>query len=85
MTAHSPVELSSSLFFKMTFSTATILTPFSLLLTVIGAVVLDDNKIYGKIDVPISFILDLRSENYKRIPNINKENIKFNSKGHIII
>ena len=39
-------------------------------------ILLDDNKIYGKIDVPTNFILDLRSENYKIIPSIKKENIK---------
>ena len=47
-------------------------------------ILLDDNKIYGKIDVPISFILDLRSENYKRIPNINKGNIKIMQGDNII-
>ena len=59
MTAHSPVELSSSLFFKITFSTATILTPFNWLLTVIGAVVLDANKIfckYNSTELPLMII-----------------------------
>ena len=34
-----------------------------------------DNKIYGKTDIPGSFILDLRTENYKRINNVDKAKI----------
>ena len=42
-------------------------------------ILLNKNEIYGKTDMPGSFILDLRNENKKRIENLVKENINIKS------
>ena len=39
-------------------------------------ILLTDNIIYGKIDIPGSFILDIRTKNYKRIKNLDTSTIK---------
>ena len=39
-------------------------------------ILVSDNKIYGKMDIPGSFILDIRTENYKRIKNLDTSKIK---------
>ena len=42
-------------------------------------IVLNDFKIYGKVDIPGYFILDLRTKNYKRVQDINKRKVKINN------
>jgi hypothetical protein len=43
-----------------------------------SSILLNTNEIYGKTDMPGSFILDLRNKNYKRIENIDITNITIN-------
>ena len=44
-------------------------------------ILLNDYKIYGKIDIPGNFILDIRTENYKRIKNLDTSKIKIVMEG----
>ena len=47
-----------------------------------SSVLLNTNEIYGKTDMPGSFILDLRNSNYKRIDNIQQEKISIHAKNN---
>ena len=44
-----------------------------------SSILLNKNEIYGKIDMPGNFILDLRNENKKRMENLEKEKISIKS------
>ena len=47
-----------------------------------SSVLLNTNEIYGKTDMPGSFILDLRNSNYKRIDNIQQEKINIHAQNN---
>ena len=47
-----------------------------------SSILLNTNEIYGKTDLPGSFILDLRNKNYKRIQNIDISKITINEKSN---